>query len=166
MSWYLKKAEGGTVFGPVTFDQIKDWANSAQISPLDKISNDGESWVKAPQFAELEMDWLIEPAPDQLYGPTTIYAIREFLRIGEVSPECTVINSREATTHKLSEVREVFIDAELGVPSEPKRTGIKDHLQARVRQLEHLIMEERKLRMEAEIKLRRLEEKVDSGKDI
>ena len=38
--WYLMKYEDGGVFGPVTFDQIRQWAVDAQISPLDKLSQD------------------------------------------------------------------------------------------------------------------------------
>ena len=66
---YLLKAENNEVFGPVNFQQLNTWATSAQISPLDKVSTDQQTWFKAPMVPELGMDWLIELTSDQLYGP-------------------------------------------------------------------------------------------------
>ena len=81
---YLLKAEDSEVFGPVDFKQVTAWATAAQISPLDKVSSDQQTWFKAPMVPELEMDWLIELTSEQLYGPTTLGAIQEFLNLGEV----------------------------------------------------------------------------------
>ena len=47
-SWYLQKHEDETLFGPITLDQLRQWAIDAQVSPLDKVSQDGTTWVKAP----------------------------------------------------------------------------------------------------------------------
>ena len=77
-TWYLMKNEDGSIFGPITFDQLHTWAIDAQVSPLDRVSSDEKTWVKAPMVPELEMDYLIEVTPDQFYGPTTLGAVREF----------------------------------------------------------------------------------------
>ena len=53
----------GTIFGPITFDQLHQWALDAQVSPLDKVSSDEKTWLKAPMVPELEMDYLIEVSP-------------------------------------------------------------------------------------------------------
>ena len=90
-SWYLLKAEDGAIFGPVSFDQLNAWATSAQISPLDKLSSDQLSWMKAPMLPDLQMDWLVELTSEQLYGPTTLGAIQEFLNIGEISADTVVM---------------------------------------------------------------------------
>ena len=56
-NWFLNKHDDGTIFGPASGDQIQDWALAAKISPLDKVSNDGQAtWRRAPMFPELHMD--------------------------------------------------------------------------------------------------------------
>ena len=69
-TWYLMKNDDGTIFGPISFELLRQWSLDAQISPLDKVSNDEKSWMKAPMVPDLEMDFLIEVSPDQFYGPT------------------------------------------------------------------------------------------------
>ena len=53
----------------------KQWASDAQVSPLDKVSTDQQTWSRAPMIPGLEMDYLVEVSPDQYYGPTTFGAI-------------------------------------------------------------------------------------------
>src|SRR5438132_2429713 len=93
--WFLMKHEDGTVFGPADFDQLRNWAATAQISPLDKVSTDEKSWIKAPMVPELGMDFLVEVSPDQYYGPTTLGAVKEFLLAGELNDETTVTTCRD-----------------------------------------------------------------------
>lgn len=88
--WLLKKHGEGTIHGPVSFEKLREWAESAQINPQDTVSSDGRNWTKAPMIADLQMDWLIEVPDNPLYGPTTSGALMEFLRMGEIS-ECTRI---------------------------------------------------------------------------
>ena len=40
---YLLKAENNEVFGPVDFQQTNAWTTGAQISSLDKISDDQQT---------------------------------------------------------------------------------------------------------------------------
>ena len=93
-NWFLMKNEDGSVFGPIPFQQLKQWAVDAQVSPLDKVSTDEQTWSKAPMLAGLEMDYLVEVTPDQYYGPTTLGAVREFLEMGEINQETVVTNCR------------------------------------------------------------------------
>ncbi|HEX8371712.1 MAG TPA: hypothetical protein VF585_02950 [Chthoniobacterales bacterium] len=102
--WHLMKHDDGTVFGPVAFEQIKEWAKAAQVSPLDKISSDELNWTKAPMFAELEMDWLLQMSDDHYYGPTTLSAIQEFIKEGEIDHETLVINCKDATQTRVGEL--------------------------------------------------------------
>ncbi len=98
------KHDDGTVFGPVSFEQIKEWAQAAQVSPLDKISEDQLNWIKAPMFAQLEMDWLLQMSDDHYYGPTTLSAIEEFIKEGEIDHDTLVINCKNATETKVGEL--------------------------------------------------------------
>src|SRR6476660_5022327 len=93
-SWFLRKHEDGSTFGPVRFDQIARWAATAQIAPHDTLSNDRQTWVKAPMLAQLGMDWLVELTSDHYYGPTTLGALQEFIRLGEIDGETLVIKTR------------------------------------------------------------------------
>ena len=91
-TWFLRKHEDGSTFGPVQFDQITRWAAAAQIAPHDTLSSDGQTWVKAPMVPQLSMDWLVELTSEHYYGPTTLGALREFIRLGEIDGETVVIN--------------------------------------------------------------------------
>ena len=103
--WFLRKHEDGTIFGPLTFDQLAAWAASAQIAPHDSVSADQANWMKAPMLPELGMDWIVEVTSERLYGPTTLGAIREFLRLGEISEDNFVINACDATRQQVRDLR-------------------------------------------------------------
>ena len=146
---YLLKAEDSEVFGPVDFKQLTSWATAAQISPLDKISSDQQTWFKAPMVPELGMDWLIELTTEQLYGPTTLGAIQEFLNLGEVHLDTTLINAKDGSSAQVQDIEGITVPVEEpdedAVPSEgPVRTGIRASLQQRIRELEHTLFEERR----------------------
>ena len=161
-SWYLQKYEDETLFGPMPFDQLKQWAFDAQISPLDKISHDGNTWVKAPMVPDLEMDYLVEVSPDQYYGPTTFGAIREFLQAGEIHADTEVTNCRDGTKVPLKEIPELQAsrDDEDNLLAVPVRASIRVNLQQRIRELEELLMDERRARETAEHVIDKLEAKL------
>jgi hypothetical protein len=75
-NWFLRKHADGSLFGPLAFEQVRRWANAAQIAPHDKISRDETTWLKAPMFPELQMDWLVELTSERYYGPTTLGGAR------------------------------------------------------------------------------------------
>ena len=159
-TWYLQKHEDETLFGPMPFDQLKQWAFDAQVSPLDKISHDGTTWVKAPMVPDLEMDYLVEVSPDQYYGPTTFGAIREFLQVGEIHADTEVTNCRDGTkapVKEIPELQQLRDDEENAVPV---RTSIRVNLQQRIRELEEALMDERRARETAEHVINKLEAKI------
>ena len=84
-NWFLRKHESGEVFGPVPFEKIREWAHSAQVNAQDMLSTDQIIWTKAPMIPETEMDWLIVVGENVLYGPTTVEALLEFERLGEIT---------------------------------------------------------------------------------
>ena len=159
-SWYLQKFEDETLFGPMPFDQLKQWAFDAQISPLDKISHDGNTWVKAPMVPDLEMDYLVEVSPDQYYGPTTFGAIREFLQMGEIHADTEVTNCRDGTKAPVKEIPELQASRDDDEGAVPVRTSIRVNLQQRIRELEELLMDERRARETAEHVIDKLEAKL------
>src|SRR5215210_2237545 len=129
-SWYLMKHDDGSIFGPVEFSQLRQWALDAQISPFDKVSTDEASWIKAPMVPELEMDYIVEVSPDQYYGPTTLGAVKEFLENGEVNRETIVTNCKDGTERPVKEIEELQRPVE---EEQPVRTNLRLSLQQRIR---------------------------------
>lgn len=101
--WLLKKHGEGTIHGPVSFEKLREWAESAQINPQDSVSSDNKNWTKAPMIADLQMDWLIEVPDNPLYGPTTSAALMEFLRMGEIEESTRIVNCCTGETHTIAE---------------------------------------------------------------
>lgn len=149
-NWFLMKHDDGSVFGPVNFEQLYQWALEAQVSPLDKVSTDGKSWMKAPMVPELEMDYLVEVSPNHYYGPTTGGAVKEFVRMGEITSDSVVTNCRNGTQQTVRELPSLREE-------EPVRTSIRLSLQQRVRELEEALLEERRAREAAESRCEKLE---------
>lgn len=168
--WFLRKHEDGSIFGPLSFTQLARWASTAQIAPHDSISTDQLTWIKAPMLPELGMDWLVELTTERYYGPTTLGAIQEFIRLGEIDGETYIINSCDGTRRQIQEIptllemaaEPVADEAEIGEPefsSEPTASGISIDLQDRIRDLEQSLREERRALEEAEERYRDLERK-------
>src|SRR2546430_14856468 len=100
-NWFLQKHEDGTVFGPLSFDELSVWASNAQIAPRDSLYTDQQSWIKAPMLPQLGMDWLVEVTSEDYYGATTLGAIQEFIRLGELSGGLFAINSRDGSRRQI-----------------------------------------------------------------
>ena len=172
-SWFLRKHEDGSTFGPVRFDQIARWAAAAQIAPHDTLSIDRQTWVKAPMLAQLGMDWLVELTSEHYYGPTTLGALQEFIRLGEIDGETLVINTRNGARCKIQELPQwsetgradggdAQTEIQLGDPVGPAVARMSIRLREQIRDLEQSLEEERRALMEAERRYAELKEKYDA----
>jgi hypothetical protein len=169
--WFLRKHEDGNIFGPLPFAQLARWASSAQVAPHDVVSTDQATWIKAPMLPELGMDWLVEVTTERYYGPTTLGAIQEFMRLGEINHDTFVINSCDGVRKRISEMPLVlpqiameetpFESAPLETSSEPAATGMAIDVQDRIRDLEQSLREERRALREAEERYQALQAKFD-----
>src|SRR5229473_4872936 len=106
--WFLRKHQDGSVFGPISFDQLAGWASAAQVAPQDVVSTDQQTWLKAPMVSQLGMDWLVEVTSEHYYGPTTVGAIQEFIRLGDINADIFVINSCDGTRRQIRELPALF----------------------------------------------------------
>jgi hypothetical protein len=169
-NWFLRKHEDGSIFGPLRFDQLAHWASTAQIAPHDALSNDQQTWMKAPMLPQLGMDWLVEVTSEHYYGPTTLGAIQEFIRLGEISGETFLINARDGTRRQIREIpalleagrataEAVISENKTDGATEPAAVGISIHLQERIRDLEQSLREERRVLAESEQRYQELERK-------
>ncbi len=166
--WFLRKHEDGSIFGPIDFAQLARWASSAQVAPHDSISVDAETWMKAPMLPELAMDWIAEVTSERYYGPTTLGAIREFMRLGEIDENTFVINSCDGSRRQIREVGELLTPV---VPNEsllgedeahasaPASAGMSIAVPDRIRELEDALRDERRALAECERRCRELEGK-------
>lgn len=165
--WYLRKHEDGVVFGPVDFAKLKEWARSAQVSPMDMVSDDQRNWVKAPMQQELHMDYLIQLGDDSFYGPTTEEAVQEFLRLGEINADTLLINcctGAEMTLRQSGFFQGLPPPMEDIAQLEPGRRTIRQNLQQRIRELELLLVERRQQLEMADVRIRQLERRLtDAG---
>ena len=165
--WYLRKAHDGSQFGPIPFSQLREWAADAQVSPLDRVSTDEVTWMKAPMVPELEMDYLIQVSEDHYYGPTTVGAIREFLKAGEITMESSITNCTDNTQLQVKDLvppeavsNGARSDVDLTLAG--TRGSIRINLQQRVRELEEALLEERRARETAEMLVEKLESQIAS----
>ena len=148
LNWYLRKHNQGEIFGPIRFEQLAAWAQTAQINPQDMVSNDREVWTKAPMIPDLGMDWMLEVTDNLIYGPTTAGALLEFVRLGEINRDSTIINActgesmtlRSAPFFSEEALRATAGDAQA---AQPPKGGIKLNLQQRIRVLEAALVEKR-----------------------
>jgi ribosomal protein L19E len=85
MLWRVKKLPDNAIYGPVDANTLKEWANSAQISPSDQIDISDENWKPAPEIEFLEMLWMVILPDEEVYGPTTLGTLREFIHEGLIS---------------------------------------------------------------------------------
>ena len=162
--WFLSKHEDGSVFGPMPFEQVRRWAAAAQIAPHDKLSQDQQTWLKAPMVPELEMDWLVEVTNESYYGPTTIGAVQEFLRLGEIGEETFVINSCDGSRRQIKDLTDMlqlpgWHDPSFAAAGEdaPPATTMAINLRDRISDLEQSLFEERRALEECEERYRELE---------
>jgi len=162
--WFLRKHEDGSIFGPLTFAQIASWASSAQIAPHDSVSMDQVGWMKAPMLPELGMDWIVEITSERLYGPTTLGAVREFLRLGEIGEDNFVINACDASRQQIRDLAPFLAALPADDPSAtdattsaaPAATGVSIDTSDRIRELEEALREERRALAGAEERYRDL----------
>jgi hypothetical protein len=163
-SWFLRKHADGSVFGPLSFDQLALWASDAQVAPYDAISTDQQTWIKAPMLPQLEMDWLVEVTNEHYYGPTTLGAIQEFARLGEISEETFVINACDGTRRQIQEMPALLQAERPETPApeignEPAAAGMLIRLQERIRELEQILRQERRALADSEQRYQELERK-------
>jgi hypothetical protein len=170
--WFLRKHEDGSTFGPVQFEQITRWAAAAQIAPHDTVSSDGQTWIKAPMLPQLGMDWLIELTSEHYYGPTTVGALREFIRVGEIDGETIVINACDGARRQIREMPDLWENAQpqadenqfeiqLGDPVGPAVAKMSMHFQEQIRDLEQTIQEERRALADSQQRYNELERKYE-----
>lgn len=63
------KSVDGKVYGPAKISKLVEWAKDGRIEPTGFVSNDRVEWLEACTVDELEMKWLVEVSPGDVFGP-------------------------------------------------------------------------------------------------
>jgi len=93
--WRVKKASDDSIYGPVDQNTLKEWANSAQISPQDLIDfNNDEKWRLAPEIEFLQMLWFVKLPDSENYGPTTVGTLQEFVQEGLIGEKTLATHAK------------------------------------------------------------------------
>ena len=119
---------------------------------------------------QLGMDWLVELTTEHYYGPTTLGALQEFIRLGEIDGETFVINTCDGIRRQIrqmpdlwetaqSKIDENQIQIQLDDPVGPTVAKMSVRLQERIRDLEQSLQEERRALADSEQRYLDLERK-------
>jgi ribosomal protein L19E len=92
--WRVRKGPDNSIYGPVDLETLKEWANSAQIAPEDMIDESDDNWRAAPEFPDLEMLWIVKLTSGEMYGPTTVGTLREFINEGLVTEKTQATHAK------------------------------------------------------------------------
>lgn len=108
---------------------------------------------------ELGMDWLVEITSERYYGPTTVGAVHEFVRLGEITADTALINTCDGTRHKVAALEpDTIAQIDYEVTAEmPSPSLIAIDVADRIRDLEQSLAEERRALHESEERYRLLE---------
>ncbi len=80
--WWLRTQE--EVFGPVTRENLLEWARMGRIQPGQEVSEDGENWISATEVAFLDMRWSIDIGDGTPRGPFNKQAAQALLASGRL----------------------------------------------------------------------------------
>ena len=67
-NWFVKSV-GGKVYGPAKISKLVEWAKDGRIEPTGFVSVDRCEWLEACTVDALEMKWLVEVSPGDVFGP-------------------------------------------------------------------------------------------------
>lgn len=89
INWHVR-LEDGSVYGPVSVIELREWASQCRLYPGHMLSRDREKWQPAESLPELGMEWQIELEDGSLYGPLNLFAVRDLLDSGAITPSARV----------------------------------------------------------------------------
>jgi len=87
--WWLRTQD--EVFGPVTRDNLLEWARMGRIQPGQEVSDDAESWKPATEVAFLDMRWSIDIGDGTPRGPFNKQAAQALLASGRLPRGSTLV---------------------------------------------------------------------------
>ena len=93
-NWYVR-SEDGKVYGPADIVALVAWAKDGRIEPSSFLSQDRISWMPAQRMSELEMNWLVETEPGNVFGPFNRAVVIGLYKSGELGGAAKVYRLHE-----------------------------------------------------------------------
>ena len=141
MEWYVKSPDG-VVFGPADIEKLKAWADESRISPEHVVSEDKQTWTPVSRLAELEMVYLVEVAPGDIFGPFTRKVVDSLIEGGQLPADARVYVAAEELAAALDEVKNLREGLEAAqsalAAAEARSAELDSRLAAAVREGEQL----------------------------
>ena len=66
--WFVKSVDG-KVYGPAKLSKLVEWAKDGRSEPTGFVSTDRVDWIEVGAVDALEMKWLVEVSPGDVFGP-------------------------------------------------------------------------------------------------
>jgi len=100
--WQLR-LDNDISFGPITLNQLTEWAEQGRIAPGYLISNNKKDWRPAEELLELRMEWIVELIDGAAFGPLNIHALEDLFRDGTVAEDAKLRNIKTGETTTVAE---------------------------------------------------------------
>ena len=92
--WYVR-LEDGKAYGPADTASLISWAEDGRIGPEASVSQDRKSWQPILSMPELEMNWLVEVAPGDVFGPFNRAVVSNLFKKGSFAETTRVYRLHE-----------------------------------------------------------------------
>ena len=112
--WFVKKQDGA-VYGPADFASLIRWAQEGRIDPDSLISSDKINWATASLTPELEMNWMVETAPGNVFGPFNRQLVIRLFNEGKINSNTPCYKKYEYPIDEDSPVCEKIVEKEVRV---------------------------------------------------
>lgn len=140
MEWYVKSPDGA-VFGPADIEKLKGWADESRLSPEHLVSSDGgKTWSPVSRLPELEMGYLVEVAPGDIFGPFTRKVVDSLAENGQLSADARMFVPAEELSSALEESRLLREELAAVKASLAAETAERERLAAQLAEKESFIV--------------------------
>ena len=115
--WYVR-TEDGNVYGPATASSLVAWAKDGRIDPASYVSANRTEWVPAQLIPDLEMDWLVETVPGEVFGPFNREVVIRLANDGQLPESASVYRRYELAVDQDPQPVEKIVEKVVEVPVE------------------------------------------------
>ena len=116
-SWYVRSGDG-KVYGPANLSMLAQWARDGRIEPLAEVSSDRHEWRPAQSVPELDMSWLVETAPGDVFGPFNRAVVINLAKDGKLPAAAHVYRLHGMAIDQDPEPLEKIVEKRVEVPVE------------------------------------------------
>lgn len=116
-SWYVRSGDG-KVYGPANLSMLAQWARDGRIEPLAEVSSDRHEWRPAQSVPELDMSWLVETAPGDVFGPFNRTVVINLAKDGKLPATAHVYRLHGMAIDQDPEPLEKIVEKRVEVPVE------------------------------------------------